>query len=245
MAFRWILIVLLLASCKRDAQELSFAAAVSLRAALPEIGAAFEKEHPATHVVPLYGASGDLAKRVRDGAPIDAVAFAAPEPLDKLVADGLVDAGSRQVIAENRLVLIGPKGGRKLGWQTIDSLEPDDKLAIGDPDSVPAGAYAKKALVALGKWDALKGRLVLGGDVGAVLTYARRGEVAAAIVYVTEAQGVDDVVVLEEARGAWAPKAEVVAGVVKGPHAGPAASFVAYLASPPAQAIFRSHGFGP
>ena len=80
----------------------------------------------------------------------------------------------------------------------------------------PRAQYARDYLQALGSWDALQGRLLLGGDVGAVLAYARRGEVAAAIVYATEARGLTDIVVLDEAKGPDAPRPVVVAGAVRG-----------------------------
>ena len=93
---------------------------------------------------------------------------------------------------------IAPKDSTlKLGFETIDQLPADEKLAIGDPGPVPAGQYAKLALEKLGKWTAIDKRLVYGGDVGQVLAYARRGEVAAAVVYATDVIGLDDVVVLE------------------------------------------------
>jgi molybdate transport system substrate-binding protein len=195
----------------------------------------------------VYGASGDLRKRVQDGAPIDAVLFAAPEPVDQLIASRHVVPDTRKVVAHNRLVLVGPRGGVRVGWQSLEALPPGEKLAIGEPNVVPAGTYAKRALEALGKWDALKDRLLFGGDVAAVLAYVRRGEVAAGIVYATEARGIEDVVVLEEASGPWAPLADVVVGatvdVAGASHSGPARSFLEFLMTTEAQAIFRQYGF--
>ncbi|MBM4358383.1 MAG: molybdate ABC transporter substrate-binding protein [Deltaproteobacteria bacterium] len=227
--------------------EVSVGAASSLRVVLPKLVEAFGREHRRPKVVPVYGASGDLRKRIQDGAPIDVVLFAAPEPVDKLIETGNVIADSRKVVAHNRLALIGPKGGPKVGWHSLETLAPGDKIAIGDPEVVPAGAYAKKALQALGQWDSLAGRLVFGGDVAAVLAYVRRGEVAAGVVYMTEIKDVADVLVLEEARGAFAPRADVVAGSTKGvegaSHAGPARSFVEFLSTREAREIFEANGF--
>ncbi len=240
-----LIAIVSLASCERKTErpEVTLATAASLRVALPELIAAFAQDHARPIITPVYGASGDLKKRLLDGAPIDAVLFAAPEPVDQLIAAGRVDASTRRVIAHNRLVLIGPKGGPKLRWQSLDALPEGAKIAIGNPDSVPAGAYAKKALVALGKWDALQGRLVYAADVAAALAYARRGEVAAAVVYTTEIQGIADVVVLDDA-GSFAPRADVVVAVVKdAARAEPARAFLAFLATPAAQAILKAHGF--
>lgn len=242
---------LALAACDKGssrvgAGEVTFAAAASLRTVLPELARAYEAANPGVHVKASFGASGDLAKQVEGGAPIDGVLFAAAKPVDGLVARGLVDAASRKVIATNQIVLIGPAGGKPITFATIDSLAPGEMIAIGDPGAVPAGQYARDYLERLGKWQALSGRFVLGGDVAAVLAYARRGEVAAAVVYRTEIRGVAGLAVLDEARGPEAPKPEVVGGVVKGAkQAAGAAGFLTFVASAEGQRILKDFGFGP
>jgi molybdate transport system substrate-binding protein len=250
---RWgaLLLALLLCACSRTRreghdEEVTVAVAASLRVVMPELIAAFNAEHGRPKIALVYGSSGDLKKRVLDGAPIDAVLFAGSEPVDQLIEKGRVTASTRRVIAHNRLVLIGRKSGPRVRFQSLDALPEGERIAIGKPDSVPAGAYAKRALVALGSWERLSGRFVYAEDVGAVLAYARRGEVAAAIVYATEVQGIGDVDVLDEAKGPWAPRAEVVVGVVTdGPRRGPSSSFVEFLSSPAARAILRRRGFEP
>ncbi|MFO0550601.1 MAG: molybdate ABC transporter substrate-binding protein [Polyangiaceae bacterium] len=229
-----------------SSQEITLAAAASLRTVMPDIVAAFGAKSPHVKVSVTYGASGDLRKQVEGGAPIDGVLFASAKPVDDLITKGLVDAASRAVIAKNRLVLIGPKAALPLTFQTLNQIPDGEKLAIGDPGPVPAGQYAKEALVSLGEWDALQSKLVLGGDVGAVLQYAKRGEVAAAIVYETEAAGVSDIVVLDRASGDWAPTPEVVVGLVKDASGAPVAQeFLRYLTTPTAQSILAEHGFLP
>jgi len=247
---RWLAAaaLLALAACEKGApsHEITLAAAASLRGVLPEIVRAYEAGHPGVRVAATYGASGDLRKQVEGGAPVDAVLFASAQPVDTLIAERRVDAATRRVIATNQLVLIGPKGARPLTFATIDTLPPGELVAIGDPGAVPAGQYARDYLTALGKWQALSGRLVLGGDVAAVLAYARRGEVAAAIVYRTEIRGIGDVVVLDAASGPGAPRPEVVAGVVGGARgAAEAGRFLDYVASPAGQKILAGFGFGP
>jgi molybdate transport system substrate-binding protein len=248
---RWCLLLLLalLSACTRSTPpsgEITLAAAASLRGVLPELSRVYQASHPGTHVTATYGASGDLKKQVEGGAPVDAVLFAAARPVDELVAAGHVEAASRRVIATNTLVLIGPRGGKPVTFATLDTLPAGEHIAIGDPGAVPAGEYARAWLRSLGKWDALQGRLLLGGDVAAVLAYARRGEVAAAVVYRTEARGIADVVVLDEARGPGAPRPEVVAGVVHGARgAGEAGVFLGFVGSPEGQRVLADFGFGP
>jgi molybdate transport system substrate-binding protein len=250
--FAGLLAALGIAACHRSPAgprptgEITVAAAASLRTVFPELTRAYEAHRPGIRVAATFGASGDLAKQVEGGAPIDAVIFAAARPVDELAAAGYVEAGTRRVLATNELVLIGPRGGKPLTFATLDTLAPGEHVAIGDPGAVPAGAYARAWLTTLGEWQALQGRLVLGGDVAAVLAYARRGEVEAAVVYRTETRGVDDVVVLDEARGPGAPRPEVVAAVVRGARgAGEATAFLAFVASPEGQRILADFGFGP
>jgi molybdate transport system substrate-binding protein len=225
--------------------ELTIASAASLRGVLPSLIEEFQKQHPNVKISAAYGASGDLRKRVADGAPVDAVLLANAKPVDALVASGDVLKETRAVVATNALVLIGPRDAPPLTFKTVETLPEGDKLAIGDPGAVPAGQYAREAFRKLGKWEALQSRLVFGGNVSGVLAYARRGEVAAAVVYSTEVRGVDDVKVLDRAEGDWAPVPEVVVGVVKGAeHAEQARSFLAFVGGALGGAIFKEHGFG-
>jgi molybdate transport system substrate-binding protein len=225
--------------------EVMFGVAQSLRNVMPELGKAYAAGHPGVKVAATYGASGDLRKQVEGGAPIDGVIFAASKPVDELVKGSKVSAASRRVLATNQLVLIGPKGSLPLTFATLEKLPEGEKLSIGDPGAVPAGQYARDYLERLGKWSTVKGRTVLGGDVAAVLAYARRGEVGAAIVYRTEVRGIDDVVVLDQA-GADAPRVEVVAGVVsEGKAAAQAEAFLSFVASKEGQALLGEFGFGP
>jgi len=238
----------LLAGCKSSSGgevEVTVMAAASLRRVAPKLAEAFASRHPRVKVSMAYGASGDLRKRVQDGAPADAVLMANDRPVQQLIESGHVDAASRVVVASNKLILIGPSGAPPLTFETVDRLPAGDKLAIGDPGAVPAGEYARDALRNLGKWKAMKGRMVYAGDVSAVLAYARRGEVAAAVVYDTEIQGIDDVVMLDVAKGDWAPTPQVVVGLVKdSPQREQASRLLQFLAGPEGQAIFRAHGFG-
>jgi molybdate transport system substrate-binding protein len=243
---------LLLSACSRAPEaepEILLATAASMRVAMPDLIKAYAATHTGAKVLPTYGSSGELRKQIEGGAPIDGVIFASNKPVDDLIKVGRIDAGTRRVIATNSLVLIGAKGAKSakpLTFATLASLPEGEKLSLGDPGAVPAGQYARELLQKKGVWDGLQGRLVLGSDVAAVLTYARRGEVAAAIVYRTDILGIDDVVMLDEAKGEGAPRAEVVVGVVKGARAEAGArSFLDFMAAPEGQKILADHGFGP
>lgn len=233
-------------SAHAEDQPLSIGAAMSLRNVMPKLTDAFRARDKGAPVQANYGASGALRQQVEGGAPIDAVVFADAATIDALIKSGHAEEKTRRVVASNTLVLIGPKDAHPIRFDTIDTLPAGEKIAIGEPGAVPAGRYAKEAFEKLGKWDKLSGRLVYGGDVGAVLNYARRGEVAAAVVYRTDVIGIVDVIVLDQGSGDWAPKAQVVAAAVKGSkNAQRGAAFVEFLGSADGQKLFREHGFGP
>ena len=135
-------------------REVTVAVAMSLREVMPALVSAYEARHRGTHVVAMYGASGDLERQIEAGAPVDAVVFAGAGPVDALVAKGYAAASSRRVVASNELVLVGPKGGRPFTFATLGTLPAGERLAIGDPRTVPAGEYAHEYLARLGEWDA-------------------------------------------------------------------------------------------
>jgi len=215
------------------------AVAASLRNVMPDLIESWGGRATLT-----YGGSGTLRRQVEAGAPIDAVVFASAAPVDSLIEQELADPATRDRLATNRLVLVRPSDHpADVTWQTLAELPEGEKLAVGEPAAVPAGAYAKEALVGLGSWEALRDRVVFAGDVAMVLAYARRGEVAAAAVYATDVRGIEDVVVLEEAAWEGAPQPEVVAAAVSEAEAGRA--LLTFLGTPAARAVFQRHGFGP
>jgi molybdate transport system substrate-binding protein len=227
------------------AQEVTVAAATSLRKVVPALVDAFSAAHPGARIVATYGASGEIVQQVEGGAGIDLVLLAAAEPVDRLVKSGRIDTASRRVVASNELVLVGRAGGPRLTFATLDALPAGERLAIGDPGAVPAGSYARVALEKLGLWPKLEGRVVLGGNVAAVLSYVERGEAPAAIVYRTEVAQAKGIEVLDVAKGEWAPVPEVVGGIVTDGRArARAALLLDFMASPEGRRVFEQYGFG-
>lgn len=233
---------------KPSSNEIIVGAATSMRHVFPALIAEFEKDHPSKRIVVTYGASGDIARQVQGGAGVDVVVFAGKPPLEKLVLSGHVDGLTTKVIGTNELVLVGFEGGPKLTFASIDTLAAGERLAIGDPKTVPVGQYARETLERLSMWDKLERRVVFGANVAAVLAYLQRGEVAAAIVYRTEVKDIKQIIVLDVAKPPWAPRPEIWAGVVVQSHnrsrSNTAHEFADFLISPGAQGILTSFGFG-
>ncbi len=241
------------AGCSRKTPdpEITIAAATSLRKTLPVLLDGFVTAHPGATPTATYQSSGEIARQVEGGAGIDVVILAAKDPLDRLIQGGHVDASSACVVATNQLVLIGPAKGSKPGaapltFQTLKDLPVGERLAMGDPASVPAGTYAKKALEALGIWKDLQDRVVFAGNVAAVLAYATRGEAALAIVYRTEIEGADGIVQLDVAKGNWAPVPEVWGAITTKTQARKRAEQILhFIQSPDGQSVLGQFGFGP
>lgn len=235
-----VLVALALAAllgCDGGDRPPTLAAAASLRNVVPALVDAWGGQ-----VAVTYGASGTLRRQVEGGAPIDAVLFAGAAPVDSLIEQGLADPATRRRVAHNTLVLIGPLGADPVTWRGLGALPPDEMLVIGDPGAVPAGQYAKEALVGLGSWASLTDRMVLGGDVAMVLAYARRGEVAAAAVYATDAVGLDDVQIFDRADWPGAPRPEVVVAATT--DNAEARSLLDFMVGTEGQAVLLRFGFG-
>jgi molybdate transport system substrate-binding protein len=174
------------------AETIRVAAAVSLKEALADVGAAYEKR-TGNKVDFSFGASGQLMVQIKSGAPIDAFISAADKQVEELVAAGLVDEQSRRVVVANTLVLIAPPDS-KVSLDSFESLRsaPIKRLALGEPRTVPAGEYASQTLEKLKLTATLSGKLVYGSNVRQVLDYVIRGEVTAGIVYATDARHAGD-----------------------------------------------------
>jgi molybdate transport system substrate-binding protein len=221
------------------------AAAISLREALTQIAADFEKVS-GIKVELVFGSSGQLLAQIRNGAPVDAFISAAREQVDVLEGDGLTLPDTRQVIVGNALVLIVP-ADRRLGLQSFQDLARGDvrRVAIGEPATVPAGQYALQVFEKLKLVESLRGRLVYGTNARQVLDYVARGEVAAGVVYATDARTEKDrVTVVATADAAWHEPIAYPAVVLRAAaHADAAKRFLAQLAGPEAAAVFTRCGF--
>ncbi|RJX39043.1 molybdate ABC transporter substrate-binding protein [Paenibacillus pinisoli] len=187
-----IIMAVVLAACGKESAnpkvELTISAAASLTDALNELKEGYEKEHPGVTLLFNYGASGSLQQQIEQGAPADLFLSAATKNMDALVERGLIDEKDRTNLLSNELVLVTPEGkGDSLG--SVQDLLSDEvgKLAIGIPESVPAGAYAKEALTNAGLWEQLQDKSVQAKDVRQVLQYVETGNVDAGFVYRSDA----------------------------------------------------------
>ncbi|MRG99551.1 molybdate ABC transporter substrate-binding protein [Xanthomonas sontii] len=223
-------------------------AAASLKESLDEAGSAYQRAS-GTPVQVSYAASSTLARQVEQGAPADVFVSADQEWMDYLQQRKLIDPALRRDLLGNTLVLVAPAASkaqvdlRKPGALLV-ALGAQGRLAVGQTASVPAGKYARAALQALGQWDSVQPRLAESESVRSALMLVARGEAPLGIVYGSDAQAEPKVrVVATFPADSHAPIVYPVAPLRASAQAKSAADFVRWLGTPPAQAIFRRHGF--
>ena len=237
-----------LASSTGSAQNVAVFAAASLKEALDEEAGRF-KPDTGQHVIVVYGSSSALAKQIEAGAPAALFISADLEWMDYLEQRSLLVPGSRAKLLGNSLVLIAPaKSSASLKIAPGFALAPAlgaEKIAIANPDSVPAGKYAKEALQSLGVWSGVEKQAVRTENVRAALALVARGEAAFGIVYRTDALAEKAVRIVDAfPESTHAPIVYPMA-VVKSGNSRAAAALADFLRSEAARAIWSKHGFVP
>ena len=226
------------------AVEIHVSAAASLTDALQEIVRAYEATSPDRIVLNL-GASSLLARQIEEGAPADLFLSADEAKMDSLAKKGLLLAGSRKSVLGNTLVVVIPldsqlaiAGPKDLASSSIRAL------ALAEPQTVPAGIYAKEYLQKIGLWRKVIDRVVPTENVRAALSSVESGNADAGIVYKTDAEISKKVRVAYAVSAAEGPKISYpFAALAQTRHPEEARRFLAYLSSPPALDVFRRHGF--
>lgn len=223
--------------------ELNISAAASLQEAMVELEKEFKNINPDVKLTVNLGSSGSLMQQIQEGAPCDLFISAGAKQMDALVEDGTVEKDAVKTLLTNDLVLVAAKGEKV---DSLDALKTDDveKIAIGDPESVPAGKYAKEVLDNTKLYDNVKDKLVLAKDVKEVLSWVQKGNADVGFVYLSDATGVDDVdVVLTTDDDSHSEIAYPVAVLKDSKQAKVAQQFEDFLLSDTAQNILEKHGF--
>ncbi|MCU1245092.1 MAG: modA [Acidobacteria bacterium] len=240
----FFLAILTCAALPLSAASLRVSAASSLTDALRDLGRVYERDSHDT-IVFAFGASSTLARQIMEGAPADVFISADEQKMDQLQARGYIDKPSRRGILSNTLVIIVPSdsdlkitGAADLAGSAITNI------AIAEPQSVPAGIYAKEYLRSQHVWGRITNKIIPTENVRAALAAVESGNVQAGIVYRTDALTSRSVRIAFEVPQAEGPKISYPAAVVgDSREKGAARRFVEFLQSPPAQAVFRKYGF--
>ncbi len=224
--------------------ELRVFGAMSLTDALTEIGEQFTAKY-SVKVSYNFAASTTLQRQIEKGASADVFISASPQQVEALATLGLLQDSSRYDVLSNRLVLVSHKNS-VLSVESVERLAENavSRIAIGQPEIVPAGTYAKEALTHLGLWEKVHPKLVFGTDVRATLAYVSAGNVDVAIVYQTDVALSKKVKALYEFPDDTHTSIVYPAVVLKDSDQKQLAQqFIAYLKTSRAIEIFEKHGF--
>jgi len=226
------------------AVELNVSAAASLSDAMQDIAHAYEATSADRILLNLAG-SNLLARQIEEGAPTDLFLSADEEKMDSLQKQRLILAGTRQSVLGNTLVVVVPVESRLKISGPADLESPLVRaIALAEPQTVPAGIYAKEYLKKLGVWSKVIDRVVPTENVRTALSAVESGNVDVGIVYKTDAEISKNVRVAYEVALDVGPKISYPFAVVAATkHAAEARRFLAYLTSPPALDVFRRYGF--
>ncbi|MDF2838029.1 MAG: molybdenum transporter, periplasmic molybdate-binding protein [Paenibacillus sp.] len=225
--------------------ELTISAAASLTDALEQIKDVYEKKTDNVTLMYNFGASGALQTQIEEGAPADLFLSAAAVNMKALVDGGFIEESKQTNLLGNELVVVVPADS-KSNLTSMQDLQGDEwlKIAIGIPESVPAGNYAKGALEKESLWDALQDKLVQAKDVRQVLSYVETGNADAGFVYRTDAMSsIKSEIAFAVSPDSYPPIHYPVGIVKESKHQDEAAAFYEFLQSHEAHDIFVKHGF--
>jgi molybdate transport system substrate-binding protein len=236
-------LVWLLAAPAALAQPLTVSAASSLADVMTEVGRAWAMAGGPGIQVNAAG-SNVLARQVAQGARVDVFVSADHAQMDIAVASGRLVAGSVRDLLSNTLVVVVP------GRAVARSFAPADlagsgvrRLALGNPQSVPAGVYARQWLERAGLWSAVAPKVIPTLTVRSALAAVRAARVDAGVVFDTDARSAPDVTVAYRVPVSAAPPIRYPVAIVQGPREADASRFVQFLTSDVARAIFEAAGF--
>ena len=236
-----VVLVLSLSAQPARAAEMTVSAAASLTNAFTELKELFEKKRAGLTVNTNFAASNPLLKQLQEGAPVDVFASADQPTMDKAVESKVVDPATRKTFALNDLVLVVPKGSKKPA--DLADLKNFKKIALGNPESVPAGRYTKAALTTAKLWEALQDQYIQGNSVRQVLDYVARGEVDCGFVYRTDARQMADKVDVVMVVEGHDPVSYPIAVATTGKNAADGQAFLDFVLSEEGQAVLAKYGF--
>jgi len=229
-----------------SAAEIVVFAAASLKEALDDAAQAYGAQ--SGDVVKVsYAASSALAKQIESGAPADLFISADLDWMDYLQQRNLIQPGTRKNLLGNRLVIVAAADSNlkfdiKPGFDLADALK-GGRLAMADPDSVPAGKYGKAALEKLGEWGSVKTAIAPAESVRGALLFVSRGEAPLGIVYATDAASDPRVKIVGTFPENTHPAIIYPAALTVESKSSSAPRLLAFLVSPAARAIFQRRGF--
>jgi molybdate transport system substrate-binding protein len=246
---KWIAVAALVVSSIAAAQAATITvfAAASLKEAMDQQARLFEAKS-GDRVVVSYAGSNALARQIESGAPADLFISADLDWMDYVEQRQLLAPGTRVTLLKNTLVLIAPASSKTAikiapGFDLAGALG-NEKLALANPDSVPAGKYARSAFVALGVWNKVEKQVVRTDNVRAALALVSRQEATFGVVYGTDATADKAVRIVDTFPASSHPPILYPAALIGNSPSAPARALLDYLKSAGAGPVWVKYGFG-
>lgn len=243
-----ISLALLMSGCSNtsaNAEKLLVSAASSLTDVMKEMELQFHEIEPNIELTFNYGSSSKLRSQIEQGAPADLFLSASEIDMELLESQQLIDVDSIKPFAENQLVLASlEEFSETTDFQEL-VLNTEEKIAIGEPDSVPLGAYSKKALENENLWDSLSDRLIYAKDARQVVTYVESGNAELGIIYSSDAIISREISGTLEVPGQTDPIIYPGAVIADSENQPAATAFLEFVTSSKGQAILKEYGFMP
>ena len=242
-----VALLLAIASPVAAAENVTVFAAASLKEAMDDQGRQFERD-TGNKVIVSYGASNALAKQIEAGAPADLFISADLDWMDYVSQRKLVAPKARFDLLRNTLVLVAPAASnatlRIAPNFGLAAALGNERLAMANPDSVPAGKYGKAALEKLDVWRSVEGKVARSENVRAALALVSRGETPFGIVYRTDAIADKGVKVVDTFPPDTYPPIVYPAALLEASKSSAAKGLLDYLRSTPARSTWEKYGFG-
>lgn len=235
------------AAADGEQQEILVAAAASLQYVMEDaLQPAFEEANPDIMLAFTFDSSGKLQTQIEEGADVDVFFSAATKQMNALDEEGLMDSDTIVELLENKIALIVPAGS-ETGITGFEDITKAERIALGDPESVPVGQYSKEAFESLGMWEEVEAKTSFGTNVTEVLSWVAAGSADAGIVYLTDAttsDQFDQVEIVGYAPEGSVSKVIYPVGIVAASQKKDAAQrFVDFLGTEEAMAAFADYGF--
>ena len=235
------------AAADGEQQEILVAAAASLQYVMEDaLQPAFEEANPDIKLAFTFDSSGKLQTQIEEGADVDVFFSAATKQMNALDEEGLMDSDTIVDLLENKIALIVPAGS-ETGITGFEDITKAERIALGDPESVPVGQYSKEAFESLGMWEEVEAKTSFGTNVTEVLSWVAAGSADAGIVYLTDAttsDQFDQVEIVGYAPEGSVSKVIYPVGIVAASQKKDAAQkFVDFLGTEEAMAAFADYGF--
>ena len=242
----------LISGCAKDSDRqsgktaLTISAAASMQKVLEDIRVLYNQQYPQAKITFNFGSSGSLQHQIEQGAPVDIFLSAAPQQMNRLAERKLLRGNTRRDLVKNQMVLVVSKDESAIANFDDLSEESTELIALGEPDSVPAGHYAREILTNLDIIDTVEQKAVYGKDVRQVVNYVATGNTDAGIVYRTDTvnnQRIKVVAIAPET--IHSPVVYPVAITRESKNFQAARQMLEFLFAPEAQVVFKRHGFMP